>query len=358
MPSAPITTGESIIPIPGERRAAMVRGWVRCAAIVVPAIVALTFPSGEARRGPARGAAVAAPPGRERVRARPPVSWPALARATFFDDAFTTLEGQRPDFSALAGSRAANAGPDDPGSPAAVAGDGFRWSGLVSPDTLTDEVKDMNATVQEAIASATTFKGGGYEAAREAFSSIALVFGVIAAYDGDIRWKKDAAMARDLFARVGFNCKVGTDQSLSESKARAADLAALLEGNGLPSRSERDPEAGEPIWSQVAARPALMARLERADAVVSAAVASRTEFTRAAAQLLHEVEMAAIVAEVIQRKDFEYHDDETYRGYAAAMRDAALKARAAAAKDDFDGVRAAAGDLKKSCDACHGDYRS
>ena len=40
------------------------------------------------------------------------------------------------------------------------------------------------------------------------------------------------------------------------------------------------------------------------------------------------------------------------------MRDAALKARAAAAKDDFDGVRAAAGDLKKSCDACHGDYRS
>lgn len=331
-------------------------GWRTAIAGLMAALPALGVVS--LGHSPPRGSLLAAPPARERVRARPPAAWPALARSTFFDDAFATLEGPRPDFGALADSRSASPGPADREGAAATGGDGFRWSAMISPDTLTDEVKDMKGTVQDAIASATTFKGGGYEDAREAFSSIALVFGVIAAYDGDIRWKKDAAAARDLFARVGFNCKVGTDQSLSESKARAADLVALLEGNGLPSRSERDPDSGDPIWSQVAARPALMKRLERADAVVGAAVASRTEFTRAAAQLLHEVEMAAAIAEVIQRKDYEYHDDETYRGYAAAMREAALKARAAAAKDDYDGVRAAAGDLKKSCDACHGDYRS
>jgi hypothetical protein len=302
-----------------------------------------------------RGVAQGAAPGRERVRARPPAGWSALERSTFFDDAFATLEGQRPDFAALAVARGGTPATADP---AAGQADGFRWSALVSPETLADEVKDMKGAVQEAIASTTSFKGGGYEAAREAFSSLALVFGVIAAYDGDIRWKKDAAAARDLFARTGFNCKVGTDQSFNEAKARAGDLVALLEGNGLATRSDNDPEGGETLWSQVAARPALMARLERADALVGAAVASRTEFSRQAAALLHEVEMTAVIAEAIQRKDFEYHDDDTYRGYAGAMRDAALKARAAAAQDDYEGVRAAVGNLKKSCDACHGDYRS
>jgi cytochrome c556 len=40
------------------------------------------------------------------------------------------------------------------------------------------------------------------------------------------------------------------------------------------------------------------------------------------------------------------------------MRDAAVRARDAARRADYDAVRAAVGDLKKSCDTCHGDYRS
>ena len=65
----------------------------------------------------------------------------------------------------------------------------------------------------------------------------------------------------------------------------------------------------------------------------------------------------ATIGEVIQRPDFEYHDDDTYRGYASAMRDAAIQARDAAAKNDYDAARTAVGALKKSCDSCHGDYR-
>ena len=40
-----------------------------------------------------------------------------------------------------------------------------------------------------------------------------------------------------------------------------------------------------------------------------------------------------------------------------AMRDAAIKARDAALKSDYDAARTAVGVLKKSCDSCHGDYR-
>ena len=74
-------------------------------------------------------------------------------------------------------------------------------------------------------------------------------------------------------------------------------------------------------------------------------------------KLLHEAELVATIGEAIQRPDYEYHDDDTYRGYAAAMRDAAIKARDAALKSDYDAARTAVGVLKKSCDSCHGDYR-
>jgi cytochrome c556 len=40
------------------------------------------------------------------------------------------------------------------------------------------------------------------------------------------------------------------------------------------------------------------------------------------------------------------------------MRDAAARIREACEKKDYEAARAAASELKKSCDACHGDYRS
>ena len=285
----------------------------------------------------------------------PPTSWDKATSGTFFDDAFTMLEGKRPDFAA-AGSKA-TAGATGPATagPANGAGGSFKWSALVSEETLTDENKDSKAAIAAAVARPSDFKGGGFDKAREVFSSIALAFGVIAAYDQDIRWKKDAATARDLFARAGFNCKVGTDQSFAESKARLADLEAMLDGGAPEGKPDRDEDFQ---WSQVAARPPLMKRLDVAEKVVAAATASKSDFDRQLERLVREAEMVAAIGEAIQRKDYEYHDDDTYRGYAAAMRDAAVAARDAARKKDYAAAGTAIGALKKSCDACHGDYRS
>ena len=56
------------------------------------------------------------------------------------------------------------------------------------------------------------------------------MFGVIAEYDGDVRWKQQALGARDAFGKVAANCKVGTDASYNESKLRKADLEDLVGG--------------------------------------------------------------------------------------------------------------------------------
>jgi len=296
----------------------------------------------------------ARPVAKERLRATPPrPTWDKASQASFFDDAFLMLTGDRPDFASVSAPTRA-AATDSPPSESTPTG-GFRWSSLVSPDTLVDEIKDTKGLVTAAVASPSDFKGGGYDKAREGFSSIALAFGVIAAYDGDVRWKKDSGTARDLFARVGFNCKVGTDQSFSESRARVADLETLLDGSPLKTQAEREEDF---LWSQVAARPALMSRLEVADEFLGSAIASKADFTKQVEKVLHEIEMVAVISEVIQQKDFEYHDDDGYRAYAVSMRDAAVKARDGATKGDYDSVRTAVGAIKKSCDSCHGDYRS
>jgi len=288
-------------------------------------------------------------------RAKPPgTTWDKNVTKTFHPNAFADLEGERPDFAA-ASRKSAAAGPSQGEAAASPAAGGFKWSALVSEETLTDEIKDMKKSLAGAVESQSAFKGGGYDKAREAFSAVALAFGVIAAYDQEIRWKKDAETARDLFARVGSNCKVGTDQSFNESKLRVADLESLLEGTSPTARADRDDDFR---WSQVAGRPALMSRLESADATLAAAGASKGEFDKAVDLVVRDAEIVAVIGEVIQQADYEFYDDDTYRGYSSAMRDAAIRVRDAAKKKDYEAARAALGELKKSCDACHGDYRS
>ena len=79
-----------------------------------------------------------------------------------------------------------------------------------------------------------------------------------------------------------------------------------------------------------------MSRLEAAEQVAGGIVASKEAFEKQVDALLREVELVAAIGEVIQQKAFEYHDDDTYRGYAAAMRDAAVRARDAARKRRAD----------------------
>ena len=291
---------------------------------------------------------------REIRRATPPAAvWDEPTAQIFPADAFAELVGTRPTVLAADQRLSPAAALQPEGLTAAPAG-AFLWSALVSEETLTDEIKDMKGLVASAVATPSGFKGGGYDQAREAFSTVALAFGVIAAYDQDIRWKTEAETARDLFARVGFNCKVGTDQSFNEARLRVDDLKSLVEGGPPSSRTDRDEDFR---WSQVAGRPALMSRLESAETALAAAAASKADFEKRLAHVLHDSEIVAMIGEVIQQADYEYHDDDTYRGHASAMRDAAIQIREAVKKADYDAARAAVGVLKKSCDACHGAYR-
>jgi len=213
-------------------------------------------------------------------------------------------------------------------------------------------VKSQRQMLAAAVASPADFKGGKYGAARDACGTIALMLGLIDAYDGEARWKGRVAGLRDACAQTAAACEAGTAAALAGAVARASDLERLLSGAGTDDRSG---EIETLRWSQLAGRPTLMGRLEAAEALLAADAPPNA---RQWEQLRHEVEIVAVIGEVIQFPGFLHRDEEGYRTHAGAMRDAARQAREELeGTPNQAGLRSAVGALRKSCDACHAEYR-
>jgi hypothetical protein len=281
-------------------------------------------------------------------RARPP-KWTDEVQNTFFDDARTTLEGPRHNYAdASTQTRPLQrAGSEDNST--------FPWSHLISPTTLETEVKRCSTSLDAAVTTPSAFKSVGYKSARRDFSELAVLFAVIAQYDGDVRWKDVAAGTRDQFARAGFNAKVGTDATYREAVDRKQDLGALVRGE-RPTTPNATATFDD--WTQIAARPQLMQRLETAhDERVTKWLTDAAAFRRNRENLRHEAEIVAVLAEVIHREAYEYWDDETFAEYAAELRNAATDTAKAAEADNFDQARDAAVRATGACTNCHAGYR-
>jgi hypothetical protein len=303
------------------------------------------------------GAMAAAPSRESKGRRALPPKWPKSVADVFFPDAREKLVGERPNYSAAAKlpervpltPAASGRGSDAP------AADGSHWSKWISAETLEDEVKALQLKISENVTTPAKFKGGGFKDGRRHFTELALLFAIISQYDGDVRWKSNAGGVRDLMARAGFNCKVGTDASYNEAKLRKDDLEQLVRGGSI-SAPDANPDAK---WDKIADRPPLMQRLEEAQQQrIAPATANTGEFSKHADVVLREAELLAAIGEAISQEGFEFSDDETYVGYAHQMRDAALEIVGAVKGKDYESARAASGKIEKACSGCHEDYRS
>ena len=329
-----------------------------CRALVSAAIVAIVI-------GQQWLAAERLPANSGKKRALPP-KWDQRTLDKFFSDARGTLEGDRPNFgtgssvatsktpggdSGASGNSAAG-GAADPGP---AAGGEFAWSKLIASESLVDEIKSYQNVVKEDVKTPSDFKGDGFKKARRDFTFLAVAFGVVAEYDGDVRWKNQAAAAREMFARTGVNCKVATDGAYNDAKLRADDLGGLIRGETLPTPPNLETKTA---WAKVANRPPLMNRLEMAQQNRLAVwTANQADFSKNVDAIYREAQIVAMLAEVIQREGFEFTDDNSYKGFARDMQKQALDIAEGAKAKNFDQARLAAGNLAKACSNCHGSFR-
>lgn len=276
----------------------------------------------------------------------------------FFPDARSVLGPGAPPSADLATMPAPNANRPSP-PPASVAESSVEaattaWSSLISAETLEDEVKVLSQSLGDVTQTAGKFKSGGYQDARVQLSVLATLFGIIAEFDSDVRWKEVAAGMRDSLGRAGKNSKAGSDSTYQEARARSEELSDLVRGSagdaGAPT------ERGD--WSTVADRRPLMTRMEFGQRErLTPWTASQQEYERNKPELLREAELLTALSRVIQAEGYEYGDDTTYQEYARGL-EAALQALTESLRaSDFAGAQTAAGAANRSCDQCHADFR-
>jgi hypothetical protein len=287
--------------------------------------------------------------------ARPP-KWPRDVLDAFFEDARDKLAGPRPDYasesSSLKASVLQHAGSSADSTAPNIT---LSWSQLITAETLEAEIKRLSQSLHKSVATPSQFKGGGYKDACRDFSELAVLFAIAAQYDGPIRWKDTAAGLRELFARAAANAKVGTDETYREATARNDDLAELVRGS-RPQVPKANAEVAD--WSKVSAREPLMQRLNIAQQErLNPWLADAATFRRNQADVSHEAQLTALLANVIHRGVYEYWDDETFAGLAQELQQAATDASAAATSDNYDQARRALTRAATACANCHDAYR-
>lgn len=286
------------------------------------------------------------------------VAPPKFAKSDpFLKDAFNEgLKGERPaDLSKVtapaAGGNTASATPGESGS----TGPAAKWSELISGTVLEDEVKAQKKYADSNVVSPSDFAGKGYKNARRDFCIAGIVFAVIGEFDGDVRWKKDAASIRDTFSRAAGNCKTGSTQAFAEAKLRKQDLTDLIGGQSVEAK-EAD---AKPDWTKVLDdRAPLMMRLDQSrDALIKAFTADKSTFKANSDALAHEAQMFAVLAEVLCKEGLPNADDPEYIKIARMLQDGAKQITKACKDGDFDAAQKGASLVNQSCDKCHESYQ-
>ncbi len=273
----------------------------------------------------------------------------------FATDARTKIgSGSLPGEKKAAPPGTPNSAPGESPAAAPQMGD-FAWSKLISSDSLESEIKSLGTVAADAVKTPNNFKSKGREVAQGAFTELAMLFGVISQFDGDVKWKKDALGLEKAYAQAGNNCKTSSDAAYKEAKKRTEDLGELFKGGSI----ELPKADGPGTWHELLNRPVLMKRLEEArqGGRVAKYTGSKAEFKKGKDKLMQEAQVLAVISEVIKDQGFESANDESYQKFAQAFQGHCLALVEAVKSDDADKAQAAFAQVSKACDTCHGDFR-
>lgn len=286
----------------------------------------------------------------------PPRQWDDVVLDKFFANALDQLVGERPDFgeARVAASGESSTGADTAAATVNENADGFAWSSLIGAETLENEIKTNTTALGGLVGNPGRFKGGAYKDARRLLSVTAVMLSIVSRYDGDVRWQDKATLLYEGVGHAGFNCKVGTDQSFNEARLRQENLTQLLQGGAV----EGEEPADALTWSQISDRPPLMQRMDEAkEARLLPWTASSQELNAHKDEALREAQLLAAFAQIIQDEEYESAVDEAYREYARQLQAGALEVVEALKADDINRAQQAMGNVTKSCNGCHGDYK-
>lgn len=236
----------------------------------------------------------------------------------------------------------------------AVTSAGGNWSKYVSGEALQAELKSLSNLMNQNVTSPGKFKSGGNRDVRQISSMVAVIFGVVAEFDGEVKWKDIAAGARDAFAQCAQSSTTTSNQAYNQAKNRKDDLMQILSGGPFtpPVKPSEDFE-----WASVADVAELMKRIEESfRKKVKGWVASESAYKANYDELMHEAAMLALIGEVLTKESMENADNDDYVEFAHSLRDGAMMIIQSGTAKDLAMAGKGAGMIDQSCTNCHGEY--
>lgn len=281
----------------------------------------------------------------------------------FFADAFKDgLTGDRPGNLGQPGTAVVNnpgtgntgGSTTAPASTGGIAGSG--WAAIISASTLEDQIKSLKLQVDTGVTTPSDFAGKGYKLARRDFSMLAMTFAIIGEYDSDVRWKANAAAARDEFARTAANSKVGTTGVFNEAKKRKEELQDLISGSNPFEGKTAEAKAS---WKDVCNRSPLMQHLENVwEPRLKQFCSDKGQFMANLEKAQQDAEVFAAIGAVLAKEGMEDADAKEYTDLCNKLLNGAKEIAEACKSKNFDAAAKASVEIGKSCVECHENYRS
>ena len=231
---------------------------------------------------------------------------------------------------------------------------GSGWSKVISGEIVQAELKSLSTSMTQHVTSPGKFKSGGNREVRQTSSMIAVMFAVIAEFDGDVKWKEIAAGARDSFAQCAQSAATTSTQAYQQAKNRKEDLQQIL--SGAPYTPAVKPSE-DFEWASVADVSELMKRLKLSYRErIKPWVASEKDYKDNFEKLMHEAAVMAVIGEVLKKESMENADNDDYAEFGDSLRDGALMIINSAGSKDQSMATKGAGMIDQSCQNCHAEY--
>lgn len=295
-------------------------------------------------------------------RAEAPQITPSAGKDVFFPDVSAIVDGKLPAAGSLAKAKpTASPGSSPQTNPTSnsptISLDGNSqdgWAKYISTTTIEDEVKQAKLRLDQIVTTPSKFAAGGFTEARLEFSGLAILFGIVAEYPGQVRWQKSALTAKEAFAQMAANAKVGSTQAYNEAKTRLQELADMLNGSEFPGSPPEEPKG----WEQIVDRQPLMKLCELAhQQSLTPMTANAAAFKENGEDILRYAELMAAYSALLLKEGMPDADDGDYRVHCDKMLESSLEVIQAVKAANADMARQAVGQMSQACTNCHNSYR-
>lgn len=231
----------------------------------------------------------------------------------------------------------------------------FDWSRAVDGELLVDEIKRLAMVLKQATRSNQTWIAYGGDKLQSDLATLSVLFGVIAEWEADIRFKSDAQSIGSLVSDAAGNVADAPGSARTIARSVSHSLQDLIEGNRITGLNSHQLPVD---WGTTVDRTQLMGRLEEAiEQNLDGGLQSPNRMSSRRQELSREANLSTIIFGALTREGCKDADQPAYAAYCRSAARDSVALRRAIADNQFEKARSALIRIRRVCDECHEGFR-